>query len=550
MESLSAADIVGYQSNLEGARGQQETRWEELARYMMPAWQGFITKHAEGEQLNEQIFDSQSRDNSKKLGAYLYTNMTGPQSKWFRIKFENEDLSNTSEGAEWLEEVTSIMHKALQDSNFSVGANEFLRCMPVFGTAAMTCMEMIDPTVPDDQFKGLNFQNVHMKELTFLRDGNGNPTTTFLTFKISAKQAIDIYGRDNLCQDILDAYEDGDTTQKWKFIHCVYPRYEEFSDYADVLSSQKVMANQKPWASVHVCTHSVEIIKEGGFNSNPRNVTVWGKAPAWGDGYGYGIGDDVLPDQKTKNTLRRLVINATEKSISPPLLTKQNNILGDIENKVDGITICKDPNDVKNLLDATNWPAVQLEDQDLAKKVDDAWLIPQMVLPDPTAGNMTAFEVGARLKEMARMLGAVLGSIEGWMKYVIERQFDIMYAKGALPEIPESVAATRLDVEYNGPLAKAARMESVQAAQMFIGMVQGLAEMNPEVIDVMNADALLRESGRELGVPENWMNGEEDVAGIRQQRAQAAEEAAKVEMENTQSGTVKNLADARGAANG
>jgi hypothetical protein len=55
---------------------------------------------------------------------------------------------------------------------------------------------------------------------------------------------------------------------------------------------------------------------------------------------------------------------------------------------------------------------------------------------------------------------------------------------------------------------------------LWIGELAGLAQVIPEMLDIVNTDALARGLGFARGVPATYMNEAEEVIAIRQQRAE------------------------------
>jgi hypothetical protein len=72
--------------------------------------------------------------------------------------------------------------------------------------------------------------------------------------------------------------------------------------------------------------------------------------------------------------------------------------------------------------------------------------------------------------------------------------------------------------------------EEAQGTSLWVGELAGLAQVIPDMLDVVNTDALARGLGFARGVPATYMNEEAEVQAIRQQRAEQQQAQQQMEM--------------------
>ena|SRR5437879_2598097 len=123
-----------------------------------------------------------------------------------------------------------------------------------------------------------------------------------------------------------------------------------------------------------------------------------------------------------------------------------------------------------------------------------------------------------------------------------------MQRAGKLPTMPGSVAqfmdgGGKLDIVYEGPLARAARLSETVAVQRFIQTIGPLAQFQPDVLDNIEMDEVVRFSARNLDVPAQLVR---DPAKVKQIRA----EKAKLDEQKRQEETMQAQAQAAGGSGG
>jgi hypothetical protein len=81
-----------------------------------------------------------------------------------------------------------------------------------------------------------------------------------------------------------------------------------------------------------------------------------------------------------------------------------------------------------------------------------------------------------------------------------------------------------LDIEYEGPLAHAQRLQESVSLQRFFQIALPLAEGTPQVMDKVNFDEVIDIHAFATGIPPRALNSPEQVKALRDGRQQAQEE--------------------------
>jgi hypothetical protein len=105
---------------------------------------------------------------------------------------------------------------------------------------------------------------------------------------------------------------------------------------------------------------------------------------------------------------------------------------------------------------------------------------------------------------------------------IVERVFAIEARAGRLPEAPPEIAEQNLKIDYVSPVARAQQTSDARAIIDFSGIVSNLAQVNPEVLDIIDFDAGTRELADSLGVPPTMLRSRADVETRREAAQQLA----------------------------
>jgi hypothetical protein len=144
------------------------------------------------------------------------------------------------------------------------------------------------------------------------------------------------------------------------------------------------------------------------------------------------------------------------------------------------------------------------------------------------------------------MLGPVLERLHNeLLDPLIEMTFTRMLEAGVVPPPPEELQGVELNVEFVSMLAQAQRAVATNGIDRFVGNLGAVAQFKPEVLDKFNADSWADAYADMLGVDPDLIVPSEQVALIRQQRAQAAQAQAQAEQAQATAAAAKDLSAAK-----
>tara|TARA_B110000037_G_scaffold175768_1_gene200483 strand:+ start:1067 stop:2716 length:1650 start_codon:yes stop_codon:yes gene_type:complete len=536
-QNVTPESIIKRYDRLKSDRVNWDQMWEELATYLMPGKIDFISTTTRGTKRAAEVYDSTAIHALQILSASLHGSLTSPSTKWFGLRFREDELNENKDAKDWLEKCSKGIFQEFGKSNFSTEVAEAYQDLAGFGTS---CLQF-DVKTKDAQFDGFNFRACHLAEVVISENEEGRIDTVFRKLKLTARQAHQKFGDD--CGEKSMKALKTDPDKEFEYIQAVIPRE---------LKGEPAMVappNMRPYACYYVSVIDKKICKESGYYELPYMVPRWGKTT--GDVYGFGPGCVARPDIKTLNESRKLAMKAWEKSIDPPLMAMQNGILGKIDMRPSSVTYVRDMNGLAPISNQTNWSADQLMLGDVRGSVRRIFFSDQLELNE--GPQMTATEVQVRYELMQRLLGPTLGRLQSeFLNPIVERAFYSMLRGNALPQMPQVLqdAGGDLDIEYVGPLARSQKMDEVTSIQRAVDGIMQLAQVNPEVLDIVDVDKAGRTISDRLGAPADILRGDEQVADMRQSRQQQQQQQAEMDMGQQQLEGATQAANLENMVNG
>ena len=522
-------------SKMESQRQTWENHWQEILDYVMPRKAEVSFQRSKGEKRTEVLFDSTAVTACTLLAASLQGTLTSPSLPWFSLKLRDQDLNQERDIQVWLEDTANRMYDVFNESNFNTEVHELYLDLVSIGTGAL----FVEESRKGFNEEGVHFNALHIKEYFIAENINGQVDTLYRKYKLTARQAVQEFGEDNVGEKVLEAAKEK-PDKTFNFIHAVEPT----EDYERATGKS---ATKLPFHSCHVCMEDKMKVRVGGYNEFPYLVPRWSKAT--GEIFGRSPSYNALPDIKTVNKAVEIGLKAWAKAIDPPLLVQDDGVIGRVRMTPGGISVVRNDGAVKPLQIGSNWQITDMKENQLRTAIRQAYYSDQLQLQE--GPQMTATEVQVRYELMQRLLGPTLGRFQSeFLNPLIERIFGIMLRNNALLERPEMLTEAEIDIEYVGPLARSQRMEEVTAIDRLYELVFGVAQADPSIMDLIDHDVAMRARATLLGVPKTILRGQDTVDDIRQQRAeqqqmqqQMAMQQQQSEIQKTQGEAASNMAD-------
>lgn len=513
--------------HLQGQRGSFDSLWQDVATYCIPRKAIISSSRSMGSELTTTVYDSTARTSSQIFASGLHGYLTNPTTKWFKLGLKNEQLMEVTGVREWLFEVEDITSDIINSSNFSQQVFEVYRDLGVFGTACLYEEE--------DEDDHIRFNSRPIYEIYIVEDAKERVSEVFRVFEFTAAQAYEFFG-DKVSSKIKELKENR-PDEKVEFLHWVGKR--------DVRKAGKEDKYNKPFASLWIEVSTQHLCKEGGYNEFPFFVVRFQKNSM--EKYGYSPAITVLPDIRMVNKMKKTVLQQAEKMVNPPLDAPDEGYVLPLDISPGAVNyhrlgVGKD-NLIRPLLPdiSRGLPITQEMINETQNIIKSAFFV-DLFLMLASQPKMTATEVIQRVNEKMLVLSPVLGRLMSeFLDPIIHRTVNILARRGVLPPAPEALQGQEYTIKYISPLARAQKAFENNSMQQFLAIIGEMAQIAPEVVDVVNTDAVVREYAKIQSVPPTILRDEAEVEAIRRQRREMQQQMAEIEMVKQGSEAVKNI---------
>jgi len=523
-QSGTAQQLLREFSALEGNRGTWEAHWEEIAQRVLPAYsQSFTNRgfNTPGQKKTDYVFDSTAASGLNRFAAILDSLLTPRNQTWHRLVASNPYVQKDRTVQLWFEEVNRILFKYryAPKGNYAAQNQQQYKSLGAFGTGAM----FIDQLYGEP---GIRYRNIHLGEIYFNENHQGIVDQAYRKFPLTARQAVQRFGKDKLPDQITKAAETNEQQQFW-FLHCVKPR----TDY----DSKRVDPKGMPFASYYVSVTDNRLITESGFTTFPYAISRYEQAP--GEIYGRSPAMEVLPAIKTLNEQKKIVLKQGHRTVDPVILAHDDGIIDGFSLKPGAINmggVSANGQPLVTTLPVGNVSLGRDLMEDERRAINDAFLVSlfQILIESP---QMTATEVMERSREKGILLAPTIGRQQSeYLGPKIERELDILTKQTGsdgnplLPPIPPLLLEAKGEyrVEYDSPLSRAQRAEEASGLMRTLETTLNVVNIsqNQEPLDHFNWDVIIPEIAAIQAVPARWMRGFDEILSLREQRSEQAQQ--------------------------
>lgn len=496
-------------SHLEGLRTKRLAQQYEIGKLILPS-RGLF-RGEETESLRDaNLFNPAAQRALRKAAAGMTQAITPASDPWFRHAFLSRADREVTGGNEYIDTVDARIRAVLSAGSFYQAVHAFNKELLAFGCALLSC-ESSPLTVARFACQTCGTYAVAL-------DADRMLACVARRLKMTPRDLAERFGRDRL-SDVTQKMLEDKPYAPVEVVHVVRRRENADASRRDGLNM--------PFASYWYEESGEGLLHEGGFRSMPFFFTVWEEARGI---YGTGPGDEALADQKGIEAweLRKAV--GIEKMIDPPLLapgTLKRHVRAAPGEVVSDSAATRN-NALRPLYEVNFGSAVQYvqqEVQQISMRLEDvmmANIFANMSLETRPAG-MTMTEYMDRRRRSAELMGPTVSSYEPRvLNPLIERVFALLDEAGMLPPPPDGLSGwATLNVSYQSPMAQMLEQSGAVATAQFMEQVAPLAQVNPEIFDKLDTDQMVDELAQRMGVPASIIRSDEQVAAIRQQRAEA-----------------------------
>lgn len=516
-DELATKVIKGYEA-LKSARATFDQRLKDITFYVLPEYES-QNEDTKGDEAPKRPSSSAASEAAILLGGHLFANTVNTGEPWFSLRAPGQDEDDQGM-KEWLDHATRAALKAVQNSNFNEAYGEMCTLYGTYGTGAIS-------TAWDEERGELVFRNHPVNGNIYLaEDSKGRINGLYRSLPMTAEQAAERFGKDNLPEKVMECYGQPDkVTQKHDFVQHigVNPNYDP-----ELMNSGSMR-----FRSVYVHRESEAVVKTSGFRTFPFSCPRFIKIRDWP--YGYGSGHLALPAIRELNKAEADFMDAYEMETWPPVWIPDEEAVETSEMRPRAVNYY-DPTLGAPFQLKTNGNAMALYQriQQLEQRVDRHFFVDVFLAVSQRYGKeKTAREVDEIAEEKLSSIGPMVSRLQSeCFAPMIERIVDLLIEHGSINQPPEQIAGKPFRVVYTSRIDS--KLASIEVGQTLraASEVASLVEMEtafPRIGRVLDITKTAVDVLERRNVDMKLIVTEQNRSSMDKAEAQAAQEAQKRE---------------------
>ncbi len=501
---------------LQRQRQSWEPAWRDLSRFIDPKRGQFFTQPNSGDrgrQNNGSILDPTALHAKRALVAGLMSGVTSPARPWFRLTVPDRRVAQLANVKAWFDDAAERMRMVFAAGNLYSALPIVYDELGQFGVGC-AILEF-------DREDVIRLYTQSTGEYWLGIDGRGRVNTFARRFMKSYRQIEELWPNHGVEEISEKAKSDTEADTEIVLFHLIEPNtaYEKGR-----LDSAGKKFRSIVWREGS--KRPGELVHRSGYNRFPVLAPRW--APIGNDAYSRSPGHDALPDVKSLQVFTKRLHNAVDKHVNPPMgahISLRGTPSSVLPGATNYFTSAEKGSGMWPLYQTQPGSIEQVRAQiaDSRQSIDRAFFADLFLMISQMEGVQprNQLEISTRREEKMQMLGPVLENLhDDLLQPLVQQTFDIMFENRLFLEPPEELQGYPLDVELISILAQAQKAADLGSMERVFQFAGGLAGVRPDVLDKLDFDEAIDVYGDKLGAPSAIIVSDDQVAKMRQARAQ------------------------------
>lgn len=516
-----------YEALLSERRSSWDPQWRDIGDNILPRrGRFFLSETNKGEfgaERKRGILNSKPTVAARTLRALMVSGMCSPSRRWFLGGIADMKLRELQVVKDWAFEVEQAVRDQLKKSNIYQSLDNVMGDVGSFGTTVLY--------VEDDLELGVRGYVFPIGSYVLANNAKLQADTCFREVRMTVRQLVQQFCKlvdgerdmSNVSTTVADDYKNKRLDKFVDVVHLICPN-EDYDPERIGLDGMKFRSCWFETAEANAADG--KFLREGGYSEDPLMKVRWNVTGE--DVYGSDCpGFEALGDAKVLQHTCKREEQAFDKVVNPPMAAptsligqRSSTLAGDLTH-VDTTAGGQryEPAIVINpmALNAFAAKIAQLERSIEAAYYADLALMFQRL----NQGQMTATEINARQQEQMLLLGSVMERAEEELfRPLLWRVFMIMYRNGKLPPAPEELRGSEFKFDFVSMVSQAQKLLGTANLERLLAMIGNLAAVFKEAPDKIDVDQAIDEYAEAIAVPPSVVRSDDEVAAIRQGRAQ------------------------------
>jgi hypothetical protein len=506
-------------SGLKAARRPWEDEWKNVTKLIFPRRNTWTLGQQGSKGVDEEVYDTVALEALNLMADGLIGNLVPAGLPFFKFQPQLSRFSAYPPLRKILDQYGDQITGVLNRSNFNLDNGEAFPDACGLGTA----VTFID----EDPSSGkVMFSSRHIKECYIAENRWGLVDTLYREFEMTRENLLDQF-YDSL-DDNMKRLSDDKPDDLVKVLHVVEPSTKD-GIFEEVYLLTEAMASK-----------GEKLLYTGERQYFPYNV--WRFRKNSDEVYGRCPGIDCFWEVSMINQQSKTMAEAAHKAVDPPLIASQG-LNGRIKKNPGAFTYRSGPQDtVQSLYGAGlgQYPlgidAMERRAEIIRRHFRYSFFSDLLRNAGNPGRERTATEINAIEAQKAALLGSSIGRVtKERLEPIINTIFQIESRAGRLPPVPpelSQLAGMGIEVEYTGPLAR--KLKQYLSSQGLVDGTQiaaGIAQINPQTLDLYDWDYISKQTSKTNGMPEEAFLDPKIVMQVRQARAEQQQAMQQLQME-------------------
>lgn len=492
------ATLLKRFSNSESRFNQWRSLHQEAMDYSAPQRETF-NLHSPGQEKNRYVFDSTAEDGLEAFISIIQSSLVPSWQQWTNLIAGTEIPKDQKEEVDKkLKETTDTLFNNINHSNFDTEITQSFSDLGI-GTGAILIEE-----ADFNESSSFVFTNIPLAELYIEKPSRGAVKNAWRKQKIEAG-----------C--VSQSFPDAEIPHELQKII-------DKDRFTEVEIKNGFIFNEKTKLYNHVVLWQKSLLFAQEFKTKRLIVFRWSVVP--GEGYGRGIAIKKLPDIRTANKIKEIILGNAAIQMT-----------GVYTGVSDGLfnpnTVVISPGTVIPVMsnDSTNPTIKDLTPSGNLRIADGLLLEVQTSIRkaffDNPLGDVSdpvrsATENLLRAQMFLKQSGASTGRLKSeFIEPLISAGIDILSSLGKVPDI--KIDGKQVTIKQVSPLAKAESTEEFQSTQLWLSSLMQI--LPPEVIaSTVKVEDLPKKFQQQLGTDPDLIRSKEQIAEIASKLEQSVQQ--------------------------
>lgn len=476
-----------------------DSLWQNISEMFYPQRANFTTAHYIGAEYNHQTSSYPAlvcRDLGSQFAGMLR------RDDWFDLALADDEADTA--GKQWLAGTAKRMRRLMyaQGTNFVRTTKEGDMDFAAFGQTVIQVAWWY-------QTNNVLYRSWHLKDCAWSEDATGEVDELHRKWKPTARELVDTFGEDKVHDSVLRILKET-PTQKIECRSVMMPEEDGYQlKTIDVEHRHDLEDLVLPYRPYIV----------------PRWQTVSGSQYAHSPATIIG-----LPDARLIQDMNRILLDAGERAVDPPMVAQAEVVRGDMSLFAGGVTYVDKQYDERAgkalqplLTDKSAIPLGMDMELNVRQTLAEVFFLNKLTLPP--LEQATAYEVRQRVQEYVRQALPIFEPVEQeYNQRLCESTFEICMRAGALgpmDDMPKSLQGREVEFTFTSPISDALERNKVGRFQEAAEILATVAQMDPTLAAEVDMKKALREAVEGSGSVE-WLHDEKDAEVLRQQAVAVA----------------------------